>query len=480
MKKFLLLAIVLIKISLSAYCKQSDYIPLVWTNWQLWRSPYGVLDLSKGNFLPYSMKTAFFPVKGYNHCIMRVYEASLKFGEITAEDNPYIILEIDYDDKGRVTQYKMEDKTTFGGTNYCIYEREGDKLLSENHYNSNHDLIGMTVYKYDDRKRISAIDLVDRNNQIFKKTKYSYGNNGQIKRFEYNKDGEERCAATDIKDVKGRLIKQSYMEGGSTIVETFTYNEYGLIKKINSSKTFVYNGVKDETFKGKLFDEYKYRYDQKGNVVERLALYSHPFGQKYEWIKCEYSNKQEANNENSRSSQPTSVLLSSNPNDICLTINFNDLYVENKSETYHLYKKDMDDDGIEECFYFMKKDGGCAMIIEGGKMKNGKIYKNRYEIPLDEKTTNNCKITAVLHDFNYDDIYEVVIAWIDMGVLINGKVFWWGDPNDSKPDCFIEAGQFASSDYPLIDGNTITTKAGLINAIEKKYTYSGHKLVMEE
>ncbi len=73
MKKFLLLAIVLIKISLSAYCKQSDYIPLVWTNWQLWRSPYGVLDLSKGNFLPYSMKTAFFPVKGYNHCIMRVY-----------------------------------------------------------------------------------------------------------------------------------------------------------------------------------------------------------------------------------------------------------------------------------------------------------------------------------------------------------------------------------------------------------------------
>jgi hypothetical protein len=491
MKKSLLL-LVLLLFTLVAR-SNSEYSPLAWDKWQLWRSPYGVLDLSKGNFLPYSMKTAFFPVKGYNHCKMLVYEANLKFGEITAEDEPFNIFEIDYDDKGRVVKYTRIDRTTFGGKNECIYERDGDKILSESHYNSKGELIGKALYKYDDQNRISVIDLIDKNNRIFKKTKYSYGNNGQTKRSEYNKDGEERCASTDTKDAKGRLIKQTYMEGGSTIVETITYNEYGLIKKINSSKTFVFNGLKDETFKGKLFDEYKYRYDQKGNVVERLALYSHPFGQKYEWIKCDYSNVEEEDiveevpleeNGSKFIQRLPDPLLISNNNDRCSTFFLDSLYTAKTVDwdyiRNHEINYDLDKDGLKEGVFLLREEDG-----KGFKMVVGKKYEEKptyftIDVNVEEEFKNQCRISFMFHDFDNDGINEFILAWTDMGMFCNGYVFRWCKPDSKERPFYENTGRFSSSYIPLVEDNTIHTKAGIINSIPKKFVYSNQKLVLEE
>ena len=484
MKKYLIILITLLQFPFVTITS-SDYFPLAWEKWQLWRSPFGCLDLSKDNFLPYINKTAFFPVKGYNHCVMRVYEASIKFGELTRNDDYFIKFEIDYDEKGRVVKYRRKDKGTFGGVNYCEIERDGDCILSERYTNGNAQLIGQTIYKYDERNRLSVIDLIDKNNRIYKKTRYVYGNNGQVKRYEYNEEGEERCAAIDIKDAKGRLIKQTYMEGGSTIVETITYNENGLIKKINSSKTFVFNDHKDETFKGKLFDEYKYRYDPNGNVLERLTLQSHPFGQKYEWIKCEYSNVEEEVVEevvqgDGVPNAPTNNLSSSNPNENCATMYFNILNNEHNPEGYHFVKSDMDNDGIEEYIYYAKKNESCALVIYGCKEINGKTYHNRYEIPLEEKTIDACTVSTMQHDFDNDGNNEVIIACLDMSSMIEGRVFRWVTPSTESSDCFLVAGQFGSCNIPYVDGNTIKTKAGWFGNNYKTFIYNNGKLSLSQ
>lgn len=485
MKKFLFIVIILLQYALAVYCYES-FIPFAWSGWQLWKSPFGDLPLSNGNFLPYPHKMAFFPVKGYNHCIMRVYEAGLKFWEITPNDDPFIIFEIDYDEKGRVVEYVRTNLDTFGGINRVVIERNGDRVLSESHYNSKGELIGTALYKYDEYNRLSVIDLIDRNNRIYKKTKYAYNSAGQAKLYEYNSDGAEQCVASDTRDSKGRLIRQTYTEGGATIVETITYNEKGFIDKINSSKTFVLNGRKDEIFKGKLFDLYKYRFDQYGNVTDRLDLHNWMGNESLEWIKCEYSNVdnevvevvEDTNNTSSDFVQ--SNLESTNPNDYLNTIRFNDLYYEN-SDQWHLLQRDMDNDGIDEYLYWVKQNEGCGLVVYGCKiLDEGKRYHNRYVIPLEEKTINTCTLTVMLHDFDNDGKNEVILAWIDMAMFINGRVFKWKQPSDASPDCFLEVGQFYSSFAPHVDGNTLTTKVGLIGGTEKKYIYKNNKLELQK
>ena len=84
------------------------------------------------------------------------------------------------------------------------------------------------------------------------------------------------------------------------------------------------------------------------------------------------------------------------------------------------------------------------------------------------------------HDFDNDGIDEIVVGFVHLGMYLNGYVFRWVK-TESKTDAFFEnTGGFASSYVPYIDGNTIITKAGLINPIEKKFVYKNKKLIMQE
>ena len=479
MKRTLFFMLAVLFVSIDTYGQ--EYSPLAWSEWQLWKSPYGNLALSKGDFLPYTYKTAFFPVKGYNHCKMGVYKARMKFGEITPDDAPFISFDIYYDDKGRVTEYIRGDKTTFGGINQVIINRNGDQIISESHYNSKEKLIGQVIYKYDEKKRISVIDLIDRNNKIYKKTKYSYSANGQTKRIVYNSEGEEICVTSDIKDSKGRLIKLAYEEGGSSVSEAITYNEKGLVEKISSSKVFVFNGVKDENYKGKLFDAYKYRYDQNGNVTDRLTLHKEFNNETLEWIRCEYSNEEDEvvavddDNESDTSNMIQDILSTSNDKDFIASISYSSLHPDD-DENSHVITRDIDNDGNIEQLCLMKKKDDNEIIFIAAKEVGDKRYYSEFGFPIEKVSVPTCTTTILFHDFDNDGKNEVVFAWTDMG-LVCGRVYRWLKPSSNSGECAIEVGKFSSTYVPNIDGNSIITKVGLPgSAISSKFVYRNNKL----
>lgn len=481
MKKVILSIITMLLMALSSFSQH--YYPFTFNDWQLWRSPFGCLDLSNGNFLPYTLKTSFNQVKHYNECVMSVYEANMKFGEVTPEDKPFVKFHIYYDDKGRVKEYTREQYGVLGGKDRCIIERKGDLVISELYY-SKDNLLGVVKYTYDNLNRLTVVDLIDRNNKIFKKSKYVYGAKGQINRYEYNRDGVEICASNDVMDAKGRLIKQTYNEGGATISESISYNEKGLINKISSSKTYLINGKKDETFKGKLFDSYKYRYDEYGNVTERLSFQCHPLVQKYEWIKCKYSKIEEEDVEvveNTVAYESSGMqqmnLVTTNPDDNYTSFYLTQLMGEN-SEKWNVISDDLDNNGTKEDLLIAKKEKGNGLVVVGRDSKKlGKPI--RHEIPIDEKEINNCIVTVMNHDFDNDGIKEYIIAYRNMGLFINGTVFRWSEPTDNSSVCLIKVGEFSSSSNPIIEGNAIKTQAGLIKLENKTWIYKNQKLELQ-
>lgn len=474
-------------------------LPRAWNGWQMYRDPFERLNLIDRNFLPYTNKTAFPRVKEYNHCVMKVYRASVKFGEITPDNEPFVIYEINYDENGRVTDYIRKEKDKFGSFKYideCIYERDGDLITTERYY-SNGEATGCVEYKYDNRNRLTTIDLLDSDNHIYKKTKYVYGSNGQITRYEYDKDGRERCASIDMMDAKGRLIKQTYKESGATIVETVTYNEKGFVEKINCSETHVYNGQKKEEYKGKFFDEYAYRYDEYGNITDRLCQQCHPlFKPNLEWVKFEYSYLKsrpdqdmdddetevvEAVEEDYLQNSPAAILTSSNPDDYCVSLKFDELSKEDCDDC-EAHSLTFDVDGENEKIYFYQKaTDGCGLRIEGPRVL-GRISTFLETIDLTEKTIKDCVVSIMLHDFDNDGKTEVVVACSDLGLFVKGIVLKWIGSSSFK-----SAGEFFSSNvpvvvddtityFPYINGNTIITKVGIIGGDYKQYIYKDGEL----
>lgn len=485
MKKILLLITSLLLISISV-ASQSEFRPLAWDKCNnLWRSPYGKMPLANGDFLPYINKTAFFPVNGYNHCIMRVYDAKIKFGEFTPDDDPFLIYEIDYDNNGMVVHYSIEKKGSSPEKNDVELKWDGKKLLSEKHFNSKRNLIGTVIYKYDEYNRLSVIDLIGKDNKIFKKTRYSYTSSGNTKRIEYNWEGDEKCSSSDVKDSKGRLIKYTYNEGGSTIAESITYNDKGYIEKINSSKTFVFNGKKDEIYKGKLYDGYKYRYDDKGNITERLRYHIEFSNESLELIRCSYSNKRDNAEEkqigNILSANSKNLLDSSDKDDYIANLTYSSMHIAG-DETFHKIVEDIDNDGEKEGLYIMKNENDDGILLYGVKNNpydEDNAILSRIDISLNKLTQGTCTTTILFHDFDNDGSYEVVFAFTDMGMVF-GWVFRWLKINASSSMCLEEVGKFGSGIIPYIDGNSITTKVGLgESAIISKYSYRNNKLVKD-
>lgn len=481
MKKSLILLLALILFSIDI---NGESYPSTWSSiFKMYRSPYGSLDLPKGDFLPYQLKTHFYYVKGYNHCEMNVYKASLKFGEITPEDNPYVKFSLDYDENGRLIEYtRTDDDILHRGVTRCMITRVGDRIIGEHYYKEGIN-IGNANYYYDNQNRLIVIDLIDKFNKIYKKTKIIYGNNGRITRYEYNSEGEQQCEATDIKDAKGRLIKQTYVEGGATIAETISYNEKGHIQKVNSSKTMVFNGQKSEIYKGRLYDEFRYRYDQLGNITDRLT-YSHFMGnEKLEWIKFKYSNieeeiVEEVPERESISEQPQTLLISSNPNDYFLNTHIDSLNTEETIDINwvknNIIVADHDNDGFNEGIVLLRDEKGSELWIIGGKKYEETPLYFRSVLHLDEKYRDQCNITFMQHDFDDDGINEFIVGFVYLGKYLNAHVFRWVNTNSKTESFYEDTGSIASAYVAFVDGNTIQTEEG------EEYVYQNHKLTLKE
>lgn len=299
MKKFFLLALLAVLSNMKANAR------LGIDDWNWWLSSL----VSTQGYMPYYFCSDFGKVKGgFNACIVTVYEASVKFGELTPESKPFIRFDILLNDKGKILWYEKEswESTDDGYVNsyYCeqcflSYDETTGKLLSETYTTKpkqsgdEPEIRRKVVYKYDTSNRLVMIDCYKgSSNTIEWKTKFVYGN-GYVDRYEYYSTGYLRCQTRDTKDVKGRFWKYTTKEqnnyGQRTMTETVTYNEKGVVAKIDGRYSEVVNG---KSTTSTLVRKYDYNYDSNGNWTDRVMSWKgHFLGDEYEWVHCEYYNK---------------------------------------------------------------------------------------------------------------------------------------------------------------------------------------------
>ena len=295
-KKCMLVLLLMVLFPLIAYCQ-------FYFRWNLWMSTYGLIT-DDANLLPYYFANNFGLIKGgYDMCIMKVYKASLKFGELTPEDNPFLTYLLYYDATGRVKAYYRKDECgsnrnsdrNFVGSYYCLlgYDGASGKVTNETFYSESEEIIRKIDYTYDSTNRLIVIDCYYPDNKIEWKTKFEYGK-GYVDRYEYSSDGSLRYKYRDVKDAKGKFTKTSNTVRVSdrvfaTSSETVTYNLKGFVDKIESSDYYTKNGKKD--IRNSRFRKYDYKYDSFGNWTDRIMV-NH--NDDYEWIHCEYSRSEDS------------------------------------------------------------------------------------------------------------------------------------------------------------------------------------------
>ena len=274
------------------YSQTSEAQALRDQDWKLWNGVYAYDFIF--NYVPYNFKNAFWKVKGgYRHCKMRVFKASIKFGELTPNDTPSLEYELDYDELGRLANYyRQNHNEDFDGdldSYYCRYEYDGktDRILSESFYSDKNytQCRGSVVYGYDTKNRIKTITRFNNNNSIQWMTKYEYANNGKIIRYEYDWNGALMCKATDIKDAKGRFHQYSYSKLDNEKTEIVSYNVKGWPDRIDFTEK--YHGTIRKA-KGKYFVKFYYKYDNYGNIVGRVRETQKVFNY-FEIVHCKYS-----------------------------------------------------------------------------------------------------------------------------------------------------------------------------------------------
>ena len=299
MKKFFLLVSLVVLSHLGANAK------LGIDRWNWWLS---TVEDSQGH-MPYYFCSDFGKVKGgFNACTATVYEASVKFGELTPESKPFLRFDILLNDKGKIIWYEKEIWSSspdgyFNSHNYeqCFlsYDETTGKLLSETYTTrptsaGDKEINRKVVYKYDTSNRLVMIDCYKGSgNTIQWKTKFVYGN-GYVDRYEYYSSGELACKTRDTMDAKGRFWKYTTKQSGyngatRSTTETVTYNEKGVVAKIDGRYTEVVNGRSSTST---LIRKYDYRYDSNGNWTDRVMSWNGGFmGDEYEWVHCEYYKK---------------------------------------------------------------------------------------------------------------------------------------------------------------------------------------------
>jgi|SRR5690554_1154702 len=248
------------------------------------------------------------------------YKAIEKFGEVTKGD-VYVdyfsnIKYAMYNENGNITEMRKYDSPEKTLDKYVYnYDKKGN-LIKENKYNSNEKLESKKIYKYDDK--LNLIELNKYNSERILESKeiyrYDYKEN-MVESNEYNSDGTlESKGIYEYNDKenltegklyysngklyyefiqkrsdKGNMVEKNYwysFDGASEINYILKYDEKcNLIeskmyhnKELEHTRVCKYdennNQIEENRYDsfGKLIEvqKYKYKYDDKGNWMEKI------------------------------------------------------------------------------------------------------------------------------------------------------------------------------------------------------------------
>lgn len=189
------------------------------------------------------------------------------FGEWVPEKSFRLKVIYEYDRKGNLVTMKeaslLPDNSTFSETLYKYWYDDTGNVTGKDMYGGLHGKLGWkTTYVYDEKGNMAEENNYDSNGKLTSKYSYTYdedNNNSYQSIHKYETDGTERLLTTVIRD-KGNntIIKLHWSTNGSlSYTTTITHDSQG--NKTEES---------EHDFNGLLKRNSKYTYDDKGNLIK--------------------------------------------------------------------------------------------------------------------------------------------------------------------------------------------------------------------
>lgn len=131
-----------------------------------------------------------------------------------------------------------------------VFNKHGNKI-EESWFNTNEGMLLKNTYKYD-RKR----NIVEQGGSFKKKFTYEYDEKGnKTKEIICDFDGGLICTITYVFDEKGNKTERSVYDSKGNLERKYIYIDDKIKKELS--------GIKRKNF-------YYYKYDQKGNWIEKI------------------------------------------------------------------------------------------------------------------------------------------------------------------------------------------------------------------
>lgn len=147
----------------------------------------------------------------------------------------------EYEKENRLPITEKSISTDGSEKSKVVYKYENNRIKEDLAYSSNNELIQKTAYHYDDVKK--QVDIVS--------LRYFNGREVQsLITLQYNDN--KQWTKRIIYDANGKIDSEV----------SFEYDDKGLLKKMSVCCQFNYSNT------------YEYKFDEKGNWIERIELYS--------------------------------------------------------------------------------------------------------------------------------------------------------------------------------------------------------------
>jgi hypothetical protein len=188
----------------------------------------------------------------------QVSTAKIYFGEGVSELCTY-----SYNSQGKITTVDhKEESGSIAGKTIIKYNSNGKKI-QHSRYNGDGSLYTKDLFEYNSSGKLSREYCYGDDGSLYSKNVYNYGSNGKVSSI-YGYDSANVLQYKKIfsYDQFKNLIKFSTYDGNGAKIyeETYKYNSNGYMTS-STERDFMY-GYKLT---------YKYKYDSKGNVIEKRS-----------------------------------------------------------------------------------------------------------------------------------------------------------------------------------------------------------------